>query len=89
METNEKVLLQVISEGNENESPKVKKEIHKLSDIEENDIVSVKVKKENSEDIDEIIIMGKVLVQEIEKNSGTWDDMKIKAAKSLLKKFKK
>ena len=49
------------------------KEVHKASDIEENDIISIKLDEENSGEIDEIIMLGKVLAHEVEENSENWD----------------
>ena len=82
-----KILVQAISEKDTNENQKVLKEIHNISDIGANDVISVKVISEEKNSDDEIIIMGKVLIQEIEKNSGTWDDVIKEVAESLLKKF--
>ena len=64
MAKNEKAIVQVIAK--ENDTTAVMKEVHKASDIEENDIISVKLNEENSEEIDEIIMLGKVLAHEVE-----------------------
>ena len=63
------------------------KEVHKASDIEENDIISVKLNEENSEEIDEIIMLGKVLAHEVEENSENWDYDLVQEAKSITRKI--
>ena len=71
MAKNEKAIVQVIAK--ENDTTAVMKEVHKASDIEENDIISIKLDEENSGEIDEIIMLGKVLAHEVEENSENWD----------------
>ena len=46
MAKNEKAIVQVIAK--ENDTTAVMKEVHKASDIEENDIISIKLNEENS-----------------------------------------
>ena len=70
MAKNEKAIVQVIAK--ENDTTAVMKEVHKASDIEENDIISIKLDEENSGEIDEIIMLGKVLAHEVEENSENW-----------------
>ena len=55
MAKNEKAIVQVIAK--ENDTTAVMKEVHKASDIEENDIISIKLDEENSGEIDDIIIL--------------------------------
>ena len=85
MAKNEKEIVQVIAK--ENDTTAVMKEVHKASDIEENDIISVKLNEENSEEIDEIIMLGKVLAHEVEENSENWDYDLVQEAKSITRKI--
>ena len=82
MAKNEKAIVQVIAK--ENDTTAVMKEVHKASDIEENDI---KIDEENSGEIDEIIMLGKVLAHEVEENSENWDYDLVQEAKSITRKI--
>ena len=53
----------------------------------ENDIISIKLDEENSGDIDEIIMLGKVLAHEVEENSENWDYDLVQEAKSITRKI--
>ena len=79
MAKNEKAIVQVIAK--ENDTTAVMKEVHKASDIEENDIISIKLNEENSGEIDEIIMLGKVLAHEVEECSV------VQEAKSVARKI--
>lgn len=85
MAKNEKAIVQVIAK--ENDTTAVMKEVHKASDIEENDIISIKLNEENSGEIDEIIMLGKVLVHEVEECSEKWDATVVQEAKSVARKI--
>lgn len=85
MAKNEKAIVQVIAK--ENDTTAVMKEVHKASDIEENDIISIKLDEENSGEIDEIIMLGKVLAHEVEENSENWDYDLVQEAKSITRKI--
>ena len=82
MAKNEKAIVQVIAK--ENDTTAVMKEVHKASDIEENDIISIKLDEENS---GEIIMLGKVLAHEVEENSENWDYDLVQEAKSITRKI--
>ena len=84
MAKNEKAIVQVIAK--ENDTTAVMKEIHKASD-KENDIISIKLDEENSGEIDEIIMLGKVLAHEVEENSENWDYDLVQEAKSITRKI--
>lgn len=85
MAKNEKAIVQVIAK--ENDTTAVMEEVHKASDIEENDIISIKLDEENSGEIDEIIMLGKVLAHEVEENSENWDYDLVQEAKSITRKI--
>ena len=85
MAKNEKAIVQVIAK--ENDTTAVMKEVHKASDIEENDIISIKLNEENSGEIDEIIMLGKVLAHEVEECSEKWDATVVQEAKSVARKI--
>ena len=85
MAKNEKAIVRVIEK--ENDTTAVMKEVYKASDIEENDIISIKSNEENSGEIDEIIMFGKVLAHEVEENSENWDDDLVREAKSITRKI--
>ena len=53
----------------------------------ENDIISIKLDEENSGEIDEIIMLGKVLAHEVEENSENWDYDLVQEAKSITRKI--
>ena len=53
----------------------------------ENDIISIKLNEENSGEIDEIIMLGKVLAHEVEECSEKWDATVIQEAKSVARKI--
>lgn len=74
MAKNEKAIVRVIAK--ENDTTAVMKEVHKASDIEE-----------NSGEIDEIIMLGKVLAREVEENSENWDYDLVQEAKSITRKI--
>ena len=80
MAKNEKAIVQVIAK--ENDTTAVMKEVHK-----ENDIISIKLDEENSGEIDEIIMLGKVLAHEVEENSENWDYDLVQEAKSITRKI--
>ena len=75
MAKNEKAIVQVIAK--ENDTTAVMKEVHKASDLDE----------ENSGEIDEIIMLGKVLAHEVEENSENWDYDLVQEAKSITRKI--
>ncbi|MCB6613295.1 hypothetical protein LI127_08570 [Anaerostipes hadrus] len=74
MAKNEKAIVRVIAK--ENDTTAVMKEVHKASDTEE-----------NSGEIDEIIMLGKVLAHEVEENSENWDYDLVQEAKSITRKI--
>lgn len=81
MDRNEKAIVRVTAK--ENDTTAVMKEVHKASDIEENDIVSIKT----TGDSDEILMLGKVLAYEVEKNSENWNDAVVQEAESIKRKI--
>ena len=82
MAKNEKAIVQVIAK--ENDTTAVMKEVHKASDIEENDIISIKLDEENSGDIQGTGIEPDIKVEE---NSENWDYDLVQEAKSITRKI--